>query len=208
MGKIAKWKEFSEEEFAQMVKESTSIQNLAEKCGYVKTGGGTAITLKNAIEERGLDISHFTGQGWNKDNFDYSRFTYGKVMKSANAKDALVALRGHKCENCGLTQWLGDDIPLEVHHLDGDHLNNEMSNLKLLCPNCHAKTENYRGKNISSQSKKKKEPVSEEQFVQALKENSSVRQALLSLGLSGAGGNYARAYDLINQYNIQHLIKK
>ena len=208
MGKIAKWREFSDEEFAQMVKDSTSIQELADKCGYVRTGGGTATILKEAIIERGLDASHFLGQGWNKDNFDYSRFTYGNAIKSANAKDALVALRGHKCENCGLTEWLGEEIPLEVHHQDGDHLNNELDNLKLLCPNCHAKTENYRGKNISTVSKKKKDPVTEEEFVNALRTHSSVRQALLSLGLSGAGGNYTRAYDLINQYQIEHLIKK
>ena len=36
---------------------------------------------------------------------------------------------------------------LELHHIDGNHSNNELSNLTLLCPNCHALTDNYRGKN-------------------------------------------------------------
>lgn len=205
MGKIAKWREFSEEEFAEIVAKSTSFQSLAENLGYVKTGGGTAETLKKAIVERGLDVSHFTGQGWNKDNFDYERFQYGKAIKAANARDALVALRGHKCESCGLELWLNEPIPLEVHHEDGDHLNNQMENLKLLCPNCHALTENWRGKNIS---KSRKEVISEEAFVQALKEHKSIRQALLALGLTGAGANYERAYQLINEYNIVHLQKK
>jgi len=48
---------------------------------------------------------------------------------------------------CKQITWLEKDIPLELHHIDGDHSNNELSNLTLLCPNCHALTDNYRGKN-------------------------------------------------------------
>ena len=51
------------------------------------------------------------------------------------------------CENCGNRYWLGHPIPLELHHKDGDRFNNELSNLSLLCPNCHAFTDNYRSKN-------------------------------------------------------------
>jgi hypothetical protein len=118
--------------------------------------------------------------------------------------EALTYLRGHKCECCGLEKWNENPIPLEVHHKDGDHLNNELENLEVLCPNCHALTKNWRGKNIN---KKDKSSISEEEFVNALQNNKSVRQALISLGLTGAGGNYTRAYDLINKYQIKHLIK-
>ena len=117
-------------------------------------------------------------------------------------KQAIIYLRGHRCELCLNTEWQNLPIPLEVHHLDGEHLNNELENLQLLCPNCHALTENWRGKNIN---KTNKETISEEKFVEALQNNKSVRQALISLGLTGAGGNYDRAYDLINKYDIKHL---
>ena len=53
----------------------------------------------------------------------------------------------HICENCGLTEWLGEPIPLEVHHKDGNRHNNVLENFQLLCPNCHALTDSYRGKN-------------------------------------------------------------
>ena len=56
-------------------------------------------------------------------------------------------LKPHKCECCGLETWLDKPIPLEVHHKDGDRTHNELSNYELLCPNCHAFTESYRGKN-------------------------------------------------------------
>jgi hypothetical protein len=55
----------------------------------------------------------------------------------------------YKCECCGLTEWLGEPIPLELHHKDGIHFHNELDNFQLLCPNCHAKTSSYRGKNCS-----------------------------------------------------------
>lgn len=55
----------------------------------------------------------------------------------------------YKCECCGLTEWLGEPIPLELHHKDGNHFNNELDNFQLLCSNCHAKTSSYRGKNCS-----------------------------------------------------------
>lgn len=52
-----------------------------------------------------------------------------------------------QCECCKNTEWLGHPIPLEVHHIDGNRHNNVLSNFQLLCPNCHAQTDSYRGKN-------------------------------------------------------------
>ncbi len=53
----------------------------------------------------------------------------------------------HKCNNCALTDWLGNPIPLELEHIDGNSSNNLLENLELLCPNCHSLTDTYRGKN-------------------------------------------------------------
>ena len=53
-----------------------------------------------------------------------------------------------KCGWCEVNPTTGN-IPLEVHHIDGDYTNNNENNLELLCPNCHAKTSSYRGKNCS-----------------------------------------------------------
>lgn len=57
-------------------------------------------------------------------------------------------LLDYKCQNCGCDgNWQGGLISLEIDHIDGDNSNNELSNLRYLCPNCHALTETYRGKN-------------------------------------------------------------
>lgn len=52
-----------------------------------------------------------------------------------------------KCYCCNLTKWLDKDIPLELEHIDGNSSNHIRSNLTLLCPNCHAFTDTYRGRN-------------------------------------------------------------
>ena len=185
-----------------MTKESKSYAELAFKIGYAKTGGSGTQAVKEMIEFYNIDISHFTGQGWNKGNYDYGRFDSNNYIKPKHAFEALVNLRSHKCEECGNSEWNNQQIPLEVHHIDGNHLNNSLENLLLLCPNCHALTKNYKNKN-----RKNINPIADEDFVEMLKNSASVRQALLNLGLSGSGGNYARAYDLINKHNIHHLIK-
>ena len=60
-------------------------------------------------------------------------------------------LKPHKCECCGLETWLDSPIPLEIHHKDGDRTNNTLENFELLCPNCHAFTDSYRGKNCKKE---------------------------------------------------------
>lgn len=54
----------------------------------------------------------------------------------------------HSCESCGLSEWMLNPIPLELHHRNGVRLDNSLDNLELLYPNCHAFTDNYRAKNI------------------------------------------------------------
>lgn len=48
------------------------------------------------------------------------------------------------CECCGLSEWMGKPIPLELHHIDGNHYNNKFENLQLLCSNCHGQKHLYK----------------------------------------------------------------
>ncbi|HEX2620915.1 MAG TPA: helix-turn-helix domain-containing protein [Phototrophicaceae bacterium] len=70
-------------------------------------------------------------------------------------KIRLLKDRACKCESCGLTEWLGQPIKLELHHVDGNSDNNVGENLQLLCPNCHSLTLTYRAKNKGSESRRK-----------------------------------------------------
>lgn len=115
-------------------------------------------------------------------------------------KDKLIELRGHKCEDCGLTEWKNQPIPLEAHHIDGDKCNNTLENLLLLCPNCHTLTSNYGSKN------NKHKEISDEELIIALQNSPSIRQALFSLGLSDAGANYKRARNLITNNPVKNIL--
>lgn len=204
MSSIAKWRKFTRQEIEVFVQESLSYASLAEKLGYNNRNGSYLMTMKSMVEELKLDISHFTGQGWNANNFDYGRFRNGISIRSSQAVDALIFLRGHRCEQCGQDKWFDKPIPLEVHHEDGVSLNNEIDNLKLLCPNCHALTDNYRGKNINKGTIK----VSDDELAEALKNSENIRQALKQVGLTAKGDNYRRAREIIFKYNITDLMQE
>jgi len=130
-----------------------------------------------------------TKMSWNKGLNPGTVFEYGGA---GSHKGVLLQERGHKCEDCGLSEWKGQPIPIELEHIDGDNKNNTRENLKLLCCNCHALTPTWRGRNVNTGKKK----VSDEELLTALKETSNIRQALQVVGLTPKGGNYERANKL------------
>jgi len=109
------------------------------------------------------------------------------------------------CENCRLTQWLGNQISLELHHIDGNNQNNDISNIKLLCPNCHSLTHNYRGKNKKSHPKK---IVPDSVFIEIIPQCYSAREALIRVGLVGAGANYTRIKKIMMENNLSYRKKE
>lgn len=58
-----------------------------------------------------------------------------------------AGIKKHKCETCNGTEWNGKPIPLELSHKNGNNSDHRLENLEMICPNCHALTDTYRGKN-------------------------------------------------------------
>lgn len=128
---------------------------------------------------------------------EYAKSTYVKSHKLLN-KLIEDGLKEWKCEKCGNSKWNDLPIPLELHHKDGEHSNNDLDNLLLLCPNCHAQTPNFRGKNKKIY-KKSNQMISDKDFKKALIESENISQALKSLGLAPKGANYSRAKRLMEE---------
>jgi len=64
-------------------------------------------------------------------------------LSRVEKKKAVLAEQGGVCLRCGLNEWLGEPLTLELDHADGNHSNNDRSNLRVLCPNCHSQTPTY-----------------------------------------------------------------
>ena len=151
---------YTKEMLSEICATSYSYDEVLRKSGR-KMGGGTVATLKKKIQEYNIDISHFTGQGWNgHSNTDVKVNREKYSLEEVFCKNSPVTqkvLRGYverhqvleyKCVQCGCSgHWQDGEIALEIDHIDGDNTNNEIDNLRYLCPNCHALTETYRGKN-------------------------------------------------------------
>jgi HNH endonuclease len=147
------------EELKDALENSRSVRQALIKVG-LKPEGANYTTIYKIMDEMNIDKSHMTGQGWNKgdvmglvknntrplDEILVENSTYTNTHK---IKKRLIAagLKDHVCETCGLQQWNGQQISLELDHINGDRFDHRLENLQLLCPNCHSQTPSYRGKN-------------------------------------------------------------
>ena len=138
------WKQFTKEQLEEIVKRNESYMGVARELGY-KLGGTYVQSINTMIQYYGFDVSHFTGPaGSNRGNFKMENFTTNSKARTGNLRPALIHLRGHRCECCGNTEWMGQPITLEIHHKNGNNTDHSLENLELLCPNCHALTDNWR----------------------------------------------------------------
>ena len=161
-------RKWSKEQLEEAIKNNVSIAGVCRDL-RLRPVGGNYKTIKSFIMEYALDASHFTGQGWNtgtryrkiSKSYSLNDIFSGKVLykNTFNLKNRIIkeGIKPYICENCHNTEWLGKPIPLELHHIDGNNLNNKLDNLQLLCPNCHALTDTYRSNNTRSALSEKRE---------------------------------------------------
>lgn len=80
----------------------------------------------------------------------YYSETYINKYKNPLIKQFVITMRGYQCSRCHISEYNGKPLTLHLEHIDGDATNNTKENVCLLCPNCHALTPTYKGKNIGN----------------------------------------------------------
>lgn len=113
------------------------------------------ITFKQRAEKLGVYNPNAGGKGKTKDFIPIiplREILEGKRPKFQTNKLRIrlikEGIKEEKCEECGIDSWRGKKISLELNHIDGNKENHTLSNLEIICPNCHSQTSTYRGRNI------------------------------------------------------------
>ncbi len=146
------------EELVAVTKDALSVAEVCRRLG-LSDKGSMNTSMKRRLAHLGVDTSHFRGQGANcgqqhkggpvKLNPDevliQNRRTFRKERIELLRKAMLAVGFEHRC-SCGqVPYWQGQDLVLQVDHINGDPLDNRRENVRFLCPNCHSQTANFAG---------------------------------------------------------------
>jgi len=128
------------------------ISQLRSKASICRELKCKPITLDSYLKKLGLSYKgNMGGKGFKQSPTRKAAYEFlfkGSTISSHKLKLKLLRdnVKQRKCERCGNEKWLNEAIPLELHHINGDRFDNRILNLQLLCPNCHALTDNYSGR--------------------------------------------------------------
>ena len=153
---MSKKRSWTIEQLKRAVKSSRSYAQTLIKLG-LKEAGGNYIQIKKYVKENNLNVTHFKGRGWNKGLRGIGKplIPLEKILvknnhfQSYKLKKRLFAagIKLPRCEQCRWAEKTIDGyVPLELDHINGDHCDNRLDNLRVLCPNCHSLTPHHRGR--------------------------------------------------------------
>lgn len=115
---------------------------------------------RKIIDRSGSNNPMYGCKGHNQyDDVDWSKIDW-QELGHGKRRERLLFEANYACTQCGFDKRRVDGgIILEIDHIDGNHMNNAYDNLRILCPNCHALTPNFRnwgGKHKSSRAYRRK----------------------------------------------------
>lgn len=133
-----------------------SISEVLRRVGLSEAGSAN-LYMRKRVENLKISISHFgsvkkhflgtLGMRMPLEKILVKNSTYrnNQTLKKRLIKEGLLK---EICYKCGIGPvWDNEKLMLQLDHIDGDKFNNEIINLRLLCPNCHTQTKTFSGKN-------------------------------------------------------------
>ena len=153
---MRKLKPYNKEWLEELVSNSFSYREVLKKAGRATSGGESYKLLKNKIKEYGINTKRFYHRSSMYNGGGKEKYSCDEILIK-NSPVTQKVLRDYvkrhnkliyECAICGFDgdTWEGE-IALELDHINGDNTDNRICNLRYLCPNCHATTLTYRGKN-------------------------------------------------------------
>ena len=144
----------NEQKLREAVPSARSIAEVIRMLGF-DVSGPRHRAVRAEIDRLGLDASHFLGQAHYRGTVGRMRQSPQSILmyqpdqpgrsKSEKIRRAMLAIGVPEvCAGCGTgPRWRGRPMTLEIDHISGDYRDNRRENLRFLCPNCHATTDNY-----------------------------------------------------------------
>lgn len=134
----------------------------SRKCANSRTWSDEQKKQRSDISKRLHEEGLYSNVNWKLINSEPERLAKQKVKRDERFQENLQNGKLHnttlkrylltqdaKCQLCGLTEWQGRSINFEMDHIDGNNKNNMLTNVRLLCPNCHSQTDTWRYRNVN-----------------------------------------------------------